>query len=142
MTFDEHSGNFECRARASRGRSQTCMLILSVLMKSSFVPPPQINQTVNDGDWRGNVRRRGRRVSVSVGDNFDLSCSVTVDFGVRVELSWTTPLPLGTPRLKVGAQTARNMSMGATHLMMVQRVSAYTHVRSSTRHLTSSVCMF
>lgn len=110
VTLEEHSGTFECVARSRDGRTQTHYVTLHVLTQSSFVPPPHINASL--------------AAHADVGSDFVLSCSVTVDFGVLVELTWTTPNAdaVRHRRVRTSDQVARNLSMGGTHLKVVERV--------------------
>jgi hypothetical protein len=111
VTLEQHSGTFRCVATARDGRTQRYFIDLSVLMETSYVPPPVINRTLAS--------------HVSIGEDFTLACSVTVDFGTVVELKWTTPnrKAIAEGRIEGPDQTARNLSMGGTHLKVVRQVS-------------------
>ena len=109
VTLELHAGPFTCLA-TYRTRSEEYTINLRVLMKNSYVPPPHINRTL------------ARHVHLGV--DIDLLCSVTVDFGVMVELSWTTPnkKALNENRVIASELASRNLSLGGTHLKTVQQV--------------------
>ncbi len=69
MTVGEHNGMFECRA-TSRGHTEQLILMVDVLARNDFVPPPLI-QREDDGPK-----------AVKIGDTFTLKCSVTLDTAV------------------------------------------------------------
>ncbi len=112
VTLEQHAGLFRCVAKARNGRTQNYTVNLSVLMNTNYVPPPVIN-------------KEAARL-VRVGDDFTLLCSVTVDYGVMVELRWTTPSARAASegRLHAQEQAARNLSIGGTHIKTVEQVGA------------------
>ncbi len=126
MTLEQHSGTFRCEAVARDGRTQNYYIDLSVLMQTSYVPPPVINTTLAS--------------HVRIGEDFTLVCSVTVDFGTVVELKWTTPnsKAIAEGRIEGPGQTARNLSMGATHLKVEEQ--ALTIRRSTLDDQGSYTC--
>ncbi|XP_059087174.1 vascular endothelial growth factor receptor 1-like [Tigriopus californicus] len=108
VTLEQHSGAFRCEAKY-RDLTQIYAIQLQVLMETAYVPPPYINRTL--------ARQ------VQLGHTFTLVCSVTIDTGVMVELSWTTPnsKSMSTRRLIVPDQISRNLSMGNTQLRVIER---------------------
>ena len=101
----------------SHDRSQNYTIAMSVLMQTSYVPPPFINDTLAQ--------------NISRGKTFTLVCSVTVDFGVIVDLSWTTPngKAKSQGRLMAPEQISRNLSLGGTQLKRVEQVmSRHIHI--------------
>ena len=99
-------------------------MIVHVLMETSYVPPPHINRTL--------ARH------INLGDPFTLTCSVTVDIGIMVDLSWMTPnaKAMNQGRLEAPAQsTARNLSMGGTQLKIVEQVRGVYSREGRLNHL-------
>uniref|UniRef100_A0A0K2U975 Platelet-derived growth factor receptor-like protein n=1 Tax=Lepeophtheirus salmonis TaxID=72036 RepID=A0A0K2U975_LEPSM len=108
VMLDIHSGTFKCGA-THRGKVDEYTASLNVLVKTSFVPRPHINKTLTR--------------HISVGKSFKLSCSVTVDLEVLVQLSWRTPNSKSrySGRLEEPNPNSRNLSMGGTHLKIVEQ---------------------
>ena len=86
-------------------------LHISVSMKTEYVPPPFINRT---------LARHVRN-----GDPFSLACSVTIDFGVMVELNWKTPNSKAVTdnRITTPPSSTKNLTMSGTHLKVVEQVT-------------------
>ena len=74
---------------------------------SRYVPPPHINRTSGE--------------HVTVGQSLTLSCTITVDWGVMVRLSWQLPNKYAVaPRLHQPEPISRNVSIGGSHLKVRQ----------------------
>ena len=78
-------------------------------METDYVPPPHINRT---------LARHVRQ-----GDPFSLSCSVTVDFGVLVDLSWATPNPnaIREGRVLTPRGSVKNLTLSGSNLKVVEQ---------------------
>ena len=100
------------------------LICATLCFRTDFVPPPVIELQQGSSSGGGGGANGGGHVKV--GDTFQLKCSVTLDIGVRVELSWTTPNSLALSGRRLAAsdsiEQTRNFSMGATHLKVVERV--------------------
>ena len=116
VTMEQHSGVFTCEARARDGRVSTHHVMLHVNSQTAFVPPPVINRTLAS--------------HVTVGHDFTVACSVTVDLSTVVELTWKTPngRAIAEGRVEGPQQSARNLSMAGTHLKIVEQVCTYVHI--------------
>lgn len=108
VTIASHAGDFLCTA-SFRGKTDTYMIKLIVRMQTSYLPPPHINRS---------LARHVRK-----GDPFTLTCAVTVDFGVMVELTWTTPNPkaVNAGRVTTPETVTRNLSLPGSHLKVVEQ---------------------
>lgn len=72
------------------------------------MPPPHINKT------SGNHVTRGQRLV--------LTCSVSVNWNIMVNLAWTLPNNNAKfPRLKFPEPTSRNVSIGGSYLKVVEQ---------------------
>ena len=113
VTMEQHSGVFTCEAKARDGRVSTHHVMLHVNSQTAFVPPPVINRTLAS--------------HVTVGQDFTVACSVTVDLSTVVELTWKTPnsRAIDEGRIEGPQQSARNLSMAGTHLKIVEQVVQY-----------------
>ena len=114
VTMEQHSGVFTCEAKARDGRVSTHHVMLHVNSQTAFVPPPVINRTLAS--------------HVTVGQDFTVACSVTVDLSTVVELTWKTPngRAINEGRVEGPQQSARNLSMAGTHLKIVEQVHTHT----------------
>ena len=74
-----------------------------------YVPPPQIERDPESGQ-------------VTVGGKLVLTCSVSVSWSVMVRLTWILPnKSAASPRLLLPDPTSRNVSIGGTHLKVVEQ---------------------
>ena len=74
-----------------------------------YVPPPQIERPPQQGQ-------------VTVGGKLVLTCSVSVSWTVMVRLTWILPNKAAAPpRLLLPDPTSRNVSIGGTHLKVVEQ---------------------
>ena len=105
----QHSGEFECKAEY-RGKTETLNTDIIVRSNNVYVPPPHINNTLAR--------------NVMKGDPFTLICSVMVDFGTIVDLTWETPNPraIADHRISEPATINHNLSWPGTHLKRVEQV--------------------
>ena len=72
------------------------------------MPPPHINRTSGS--------------HVTVGETLVLTCSVSVNWNVMVSLSWAPPAARARPpRLLLLDPTSRNVSIGGSHLKVVEQ---------------------
>ena len=108
--MEQHSGVFTCEAKARDGRISEHHIMLHVNSQTAFVPPPVINRTLAS--------------HVTVGQDFTVSCSVTVDLSTVVEITWKAPngKAIDEGRIEGPQQSARNLSMAGTHLKVVEQV--------------------
>lgn len=86
-------------------------------METPYVPPPHINRTL--------------AMHTSLDETFTLTCSVTVDSWVTVDLSWTTPnaKAMSQGRLDAPAQiTDPNPTNGGTQQKIVKQVRVTTYM--------------
>ena len=113
ITMKQHAGQFTCKG-SYRGKEETYTLAINVRKKTDYVPPPYINRTI--------ARH------IRIGDPFDLTCSVTIDFGTMVELKWKTPnsKAIADNRLTTPNVITKNLTMSGTHLKVVEQVN-YRH---------------
>jgi len=103
----EHSGQYWCYAKYGRKTSEYGVS-LRVLMKTKYVPPPHINRTSGS--------------HVTVGETLVLTCSISVNWNVMVRLSWNLPNRAARqPRLLLPDPISRNVSIGGTHLKVVEQ---------------------
>ena len=102
----EHTGQYWCHA-AYKGLTAEYGVSLNVLLETHYVPPPQI--------------RRESGPHQTAGAALVLSCSVSVGWGVMVRLAWAVPGPAAPPRLLLPDPTSRNVSIGGSHLKVVEQ---------------------
>ena len=120
----EHSGQYWCVAKYG-GKSSEYGVSLNVLMETRYekmlelcisnellscryVPPPHINRTSGS--------------HVTVGETLVLTCSISVNWNVMVRLSWNLPNRAAKqPRLLLPDPISRNVSIGGTHLKVVEQ---------------------
>jgi len=103
----EHSGQYWCVAKYG-GKSSEYGVSLNVLMQTRYVPPPHINRTSGS--------------HVTVGETLVLTCSISVNWNVMVRLSWNLPNRAASqPRLLLPDPISRNVSIGGTHLKVVEQ---------------------
>lgn len=104
---DQHPGVYTCRAEYA-GKTSEYYTQMTVLMRTSYVPPPHINRTSGS--------------HVTVMETLALTCTITVDWGVMVRLSWQLPNKDAiTPRLLLPEPVSRNVSLGGSHLKVVEQ---------------------
>lgn len=103
----EHSGQYWCMAKYA-GKTSEYGVSLNVLMQTSYVPPPHINRTSGS--------------HVTVGETLILTCSISVNWNVMVSLSWNLPNKRARqPRLLLPDPISRNVSIGGSHLKVVEQ---------------------
>lgn len=74
-----------------------------------YVPPPQIERAPEEGH-------------ITVGGKLVMTCSVSVSWSVMVRLTWILPnKSAASPRLLLPDPTSRNVSIGGTHLKVVEQ---------------------
>ncbi len=107
MTTGQHRGQFECRASSPRGRRERLVLVVDVLTRTDFVPPPVVEmEDVGDGGRDGGSGGGvggGGGGNVKIGDTFRLKCSVTLDLGVSAQLCFpnSTVTILNSAKMRV-----------------------------------------